>query len=111
MGIHGSATCVMNFDGAQGWLVGEPNKGLMAMFTMMNSARLAVGLQGLGLAERAVQNSLRYTNTRLQSRSLSGPQQTDKPAAPILITPDVTRLPLTQKARVGGRSERARHWD
>jgi len=105
MGIHGSATCVMNFDGAQGWLVGEPNKGLMAMFTMMNSARLAVGLQGLGLAERAFQNSLRYANERLQSRSLSGPKQPDKPADPIIVHPDVRRMLLTQKALVeGGRA-------
>ena len=105
MGIHGSATCVMNFDGAQGWLVGEPNKGLMAMFTMMNSARLAVGLQGLGLAERAYQNALRYARERLQSRSLSGPKFPDKPADPIIVHPDVRRMLLTQKALIeGGRA-------
>ncbi len=105
MGIHGSATCVMNFDGAQGWMVGQPNKGLMAMFTMMNSARLAVGLQGLGLSERAFQNALRYANERLQSRALSGPKQPDKPADPIIVHPDVRRMLLTQKALIeGGRA-------
>src|SRR5690606_32378356 len=109
MGIHGSATCVMNFDGAQGWLVGEPNKGLMAMFTMMNSARLAVGLQGLGLAERAYQNALRYARERLQSRSLSGPKFPDKPADPIIVHPDVRRMLLTQKALVEGSRAMAYH--
>ena len=105
MGIHGSATCVMNFDGAQGWMIGEPNKGLAAMFTMMNSARLAVGLQGLGLADRAYQNALRYARERLQSRSLSGPAFPDKPADPIIVHPDVRRMLLTQKALVeGGRA-------
>ena len=105
MGIHGSATCVMNFDGAEGWMVGEPNKGLMAMFTMMNSARLAVGLQGLGLADRAYQNALRYARERLQSRSLSGAKFPDKPADPIIVHPDVRRMLLTQKALVeGGRA-------
>jgi len=72
MGIKGSATCTMNFDGAEGWLIGQPNKGLNAMFTMMNTARLAVGLQGLALTERAYQNSLAYARERLQMRSLSG---------------------------------------
>src|SRR5690606_18027168 len=105
MGIHGSATCVMNFDGAEGWMVGEPNKGLAAMFTMMNSARLAVGLQGLGLADRAYQNALRYARERLQSRSLSGAKFPDKPADPIIAHPDVRRMLLTQKALVeGGRA-------
>src|SRR5690606_7737596 len=73
MGIHGSATCVINFDGAQGYLVGQPNKGMSGMFTMMNAARLAVGLQGLGLSDRAYQNALAYARERLQMRSLSGP--------------------------------------
>ena len=77
MGIHGSATCVMNFDDAQGWLVGAPHKGLQAMFVMMNSARLGVGVQGLGLSERAYQNALRYARERLQSRSLTGPKFPD----------------------------------
>ncbi len=102
MGIHGSATCVINFDQAQGWLIGAPNKGLMAMFTMMNTARLAVGLQGLGLADRAYQNALRYARERLQMRSLSGPKFPDKPADPIIVHPDVRRMLLTQKALVEG---------
>jgi alkylation response protein AidB-like acyl-CoA dehydrogenase len=105
MGIHGSATCVLNFDGAQGWLIGEPHKGLAAMFTMMNTARLAVGLQGLGLADRAWQNALRYARERLQMRSLSGIKFPDKPADPIIVHPDVRRMLLTQKALVeGGRA-------
>ncbi len=102
MGIHGSATCVMNFDGAQGHLVGEPHKGLQAMFVMMNSARLGVGVQGLGLSERAYQNALRYSRERLQSRALSGPKTPDKPADPIIVHPDVRRMLLSQKALVEG---------
>jgi alkylation response protein AidB-like acyl-CoA dehydrogenase len=102
MGIHGSATCVINFDDAQGYLIGEPHKGLMAMFTMMNTARLAVGLQGLGLADRAWQNALRYSRERLQMRSLSGAKFPDKPADPIIVHPDVRRMLLTQKALVEG---------
>jgi alkylation response protein AidB-like acyl-CoA dehydrogenase len=100
MGIHGNATCVMNFDGAKGWLVGAPNKGLNAMFVMMNSARLGVGMQSLGLAEFAYQNSLAYAKERLQSRSLTGPKLKDKPADPIIVHPDVRRMLLTQKAYV-----------
>ena len=102
MGIHGSATCVLNLDDAQGWLVGEPNRGLMAMFTMMNSARVAVGLQGLGLSERALQNALAYARERLQMRSLSGPKAPEKPADPIIVHPDVRRMLLTCKALVEG---------
>ncbi|RNF86272.1 acyl-CoA dehydrogenase C-terminal domain-containing protein [Montanilutibacter psychrotolerans] len=102
MGIHGSATCVMNFDGAQGWLVGKPHKGLMGMFTMMNTARLAVGLQGLGLSDRALQNALRYSRDRLQMRALSGTQFPDKPADPIIVHPDVRRMLLTCKSLVEG---------
>ncbi|MFC3550038.1 acyl-CoA dehydrogenase C-terminal domain-containing protein [Lysobacter cavernae] len=102
MGIHGSATCVMNFDGAQGWLIGQPHKGLMAMFTMMNTARLAVGLQGLGLSDRALQNALRYSRERLQMRALSGAKFPDKPADPIIVHPDVRRMLLTCKALVEG---------
>ena len=102
MGIHGSATCVMNFDGAEGYLVGQPHKGLQAMFVMMNSARLGVGVQGLGLSERAYQNALRYARERLQSRALSGPKNPDKPADPLLVHPDVRRMLLTQKALVEG---------
>jgi alkylation response protein AidB-like acyl-CoA dehydrogenase len=105
MGIHGSATCVMNFDGAQGWLVGQPHKGLAAMFTMMNTARLGVGMQGLGLSERAYQNALHYARERLQSRALSGAKFPDKPADPIIVQPDVRRMLLTCKALVeGGRA-------
>ncbi len=102
MGIHGSATCVMHFDGAQGWLIGQPNKGLMAMFTMMNTARLAVGIQGLGLADRAYQNALAYARDRLQMRSLSGPKFPDKPADPIIVHPDVRRMLLTCKSLIEG---------
>ncbi|MFL6591963.1 MAG: acyl-CoA dehydrogenase C-terminal domain-containing protein [Luteimonas sp.] len=105
MGIHGSATCVMHFDGAQGWLIGEPHKGLAAMFTMMNTARLAVGLQGLALADRAWQNALRYARERLQMRAPSGAKYPHKPADPIIVHPDVRRMLLTQKALVeGGRA-------
>ena len=105
MGIHGSATCVMNFDGAEGFLVGEPHKGLMAMFVMMNTARLAVGLQGLGLSDRAYQNALAYSKERLQMRSATGAKAPDKPADPIIVHPDVRRMLLTCKALVeGGRA-------
>ncbi|MFA6228783.1 MAG: acyl-CoA dehydrogenase C-terminal domain-containing protein [Rhodanobacter sp.] len=100
MGIKGSATCVMNFDGAEGYLIGHPHKGLMAMFTMMNAARLSVGVQGLALAERALQNSLNYARERLQSRALSGPAFPDKPADNLLVQPDVRRMLLTQRAFV-----------
>ncbi|MDX1550601.1 MAG: acyl-CoA dehydrogenase family protein, partial [Lysobacter spongiicola] len=102
MGIHGSATCVINFDGAQGYLVGQPNKGMSGMFTMMNAARLAVGLQGLGLSDRALQNALAYSRERLQMRSLSGPKFPEKPADPIIVHPDVRRMLLTCKALVEG---------
>jgi alkylation response protein AidB-like acyl-CoA dehydrogenase len=102
MGIHGSATCVMHFDGAEGYLVGQPHKGLQAMFTMMNTARLSVGLQGIGLSERAYQNALRYARERLQSRSLTGAKLPDKPADPILVHPDVRRMLLTVKALTEG---------
>ena len=98
MGIHGSSTCVMNFDGAEGFLIGQPNKGLNAMFTMMNTARLAVGLQGLGLIDRAYQNALRYSRDRLQMRSLSGAKFPDKPADPLIVHPDIRRMLLTCKA-------------
>jgi alkylation response protein AidB-like acyl-CoA dehydrogenase len=102
MGIKASATCTMNFDGAEGWLVGQPNKGLNAMFTMMNTARLAVGLQGLGLIERAYQNSLAYARERLQMRALSGAKFPDKPADPLIVHPDIRRMLLTQKAFAEG---------
>ena len=105
MGIHGNATCVMRFDGAKGWLVGEANKGLNAMFVMMNAARIGVGVQSLGLMEVAYQNSLAYAKDRTQSRSLTGPKAPDKPADPIIVHADVRRMLLTQKAYVeGGRA-------
>ena len=109
MGIKGSATCVMNFDGAEGYLIGQPHKGLTAMFTMMNAARLGVGLQGLGLIERAYQNSLAYARERLQMRALSGPKFPDKPADPLIVHPDVRRMLLTQKAFAEGGRAMALH--
>ncbi len=105
MGLKGSATCVMNFDGATGSLIGQPHKGLSAMFTMMNAARLAVGIQGLALIERAQQNSLAYCRERLQMRALSGARAPDKAADPIIVHPDVRRMLLTQRAFAeGGRA-------
>lgn len=97
MGIKGSATCVINLDGAQGWLVGEPNRGMSYMFTMMNGARLMVGMQGLGLAEAAWQISLDFAKERLQSRALTGTQFPDRIADPIHVHPDVRRMLLRQK--------------
>jgi alkylation response protein AidB-like acyl-CoA dehydrogenase len=102
MGIHGNSTCVMDFDGATGYLVGEPNKGLNAMFVMMNAARIGVGMQSLGLMEVAYQNSLAYAKDRHQSRSLTGPKNPDKPADSIIVHPDVRRMLLTQKAYTEG---------
>jgi len=98
MGLKGSATCVMNFDGAEGYLIGEANRGLNAMFTMMNTARLGVGVQGLGLIETAFQNAHAYAKDRLQMRSLSGVKRPDKPADPIIEHPDIRRMLMTQKA-------------
>ncbi|HWD34428.1 MAG TPA: acyl-CoA dehydrogenase C-terminal domain-containing protein [Pseudomonas sp.] len=97
MGIKGASTCVMNFDGATGWLVGQPNQGLACMFTMMNDARFQVGLQGLGIAEAAFQGGLAYARERLQSRAISGPVAPEKPADPIIVHPDVRRMLLIQK--------------
>ena len=102
MGIKGASTCVMNFDGARGWLLGQANQGLACMFTMMNDARFQVGLQGLGIAERAFQGALGYARERLQSRALVGPQAPDKVADPIIVHPDVRRMLLTQKTLVEG---------
>ncbi|MBS7559428.1 MULTISPECIES: acyl-CoA dehydrogenase C-terminal domain-containing protein [Pseudomonas] len=105
MGIQASATCVMNFDQAIGYLVGEPNKGLAAMFTMMNYERLGVGIQGLATGERSYQNAVEYARDRLQSRSPTGPQAKDKVADPIIVHPDVRRMLLTMKAaNEGGRA-------
>jgi 3-(methylsulfanyl)propanoyl-CoA dehydrogenase len=98
MGIHGNSTCVMNYDGATGYLVGEEHKGMRAMFTMMNAARLGVGIQGLGLSEVAYQNAVAYAKDRLQGRSLKGPQNADKPADPIVVHPDVRRMLMNMKA-------------
>lgn len=98
MGIKGSATCVMNFDGAKGWLVGEENKGLACMFTMMNYERLGVGVQGLGAAENSYQNAVEYARERLQSRAPSGAQDKSKAADPILVHPDVRRMLMTMRA-------------
>ena len=102
MGIKASATCVMNFDGAKGWLIGEPHKGLKAMFAMMNTERLAVGVQGLGLGEASYQNAVIYAKERIQMRSLSGAKAPDKAADPIIVHPDVRRMLLTQKAYMEG---------
>ncbi|MGH1431482.1 MAG: acyl-CoA dehydrogenase C-terminal domain-containing protein [Neptuniibacter sp.] len=105
MGIHGNATCVMNFDDATGYLIGLPNKGLNCMFTFMNTARLGTALQGLAHAEWGFQNSLIYAKDRLQMRSLNGPASPDKPADPIIVHPEVRKMLLTQKAFAeGGRA-------
>jgi alkylation response protein AidB-like acyl-CoA dehydrogenase len=105
MGIHGNATCVMNYDGATGWLVGEPHKGLRAMFTMMNEARLAVGVQGLAQAAGAYQHAAAYARERLQGRAATGAENPDGPADPIIVHPDVRRALLDQRAFVeGGRA-------
>ncbi|MDY7577118.1 acyl-CoA dehydrogenase C-terminal domain-containing protein [Herbaspirillum sp. RTI4] len=105
MGIHGNSTCQMNLDGASGWLLGEPNKGLNAMFVMMNAARLGVGIQSLGLTEVAYQNALIYAKDRLQMRSLTGVKEPEKAADPIIVHPDVRRMLLTAKAFAeGGRA-------
>ena len=98
MGIHGNSTCVMNYDGAVGWLVGEENRGLAAMFTMMNEARLGVGIQGLALSEVAYQNAVTYARERLQGRALTGTKFADKAADPIIVHPDVRRMLLTMRA-------------
>jgi acyl-CoA dehydrogenase len=98
MGIHGNATCVMNYDGATGWLIGEENRGLNAMFTMMNEARLGVGVQGLALSEVAYQNAATYAKERLQGRAISGTKYPDKPADPIVVHPDVRRALMSIRA-------------
>ena len=98
MGIHGNSTCVMNYDGATGWLIGEENRGLNAMFVMMNEARLSVGVQGLALSEVAYQNAAAYAKERLQGRSISGVKYPDKPADPIVVHPDVRRILMSIRA-------------
>ncbi|MDE2081551.1 MAG: acyl-CoA dehydrogenase C-terminal domain-containing protein [Burkholderiales bacterium] len=105
MGIHGNATCQLNLDGAIGTLVGQPHKGLAAMFVMMNAARLGVGNQGLGLTEVAYQNAVAYAKDRIQMRSLSGPKQPEQPADTIIVHPDVRKMLLTARAYAeGGRA-------
>lgn len=102
MGIHGNSTCVMNYDGAKGWMVGEENKGLAAMFIMMNAARLGVGIQGYAQAEVAYQNAVAYALDRRQGRALSGPAEPEAPADPIFVHADVRRMLMDAKAYVEG---------
>ena len=102
MGIHGNATAVLNFDGARGFLIGEPNRGLNAMFTFMNTARIGTAIQGLAHAELSFQGALAYAKERLAMRSLTGPKNPDGPADPIIVHPDVRRMLLTQKAFAEG---------
>ncbi|TBU95832.1 acyl-CoA dehydrogenase C-terminal domain-containing protein [Phytopseudomonas dryadis] len=105
MGIKASSTCVMNFDGATGYLIGEENRGLAAMFTMMNYERLSIGIQGIGCAEASYQSAAAYARERLQSRAPSGAQAQDKVADPIIVHPDVRRMLLTMRAMSeGGRA-------
>ncbi|WP_408586138.1 acyl-CoA dehydrogenase C-terminal domain-containing protein, partial [Novosphingobium sp.] len=102
MGIHGNATCVMNYDGAKGWLVGEECKGLAAMFIMMNAARLGVGIQGLAQAEASYQNAVLYAQERRQGRALTGPAEPEQKADPLLVHPDVRRMLMDAKMFIGG---------
>jgi alkylation response protein AidB-like acyl-CoA dehydrogenase len=102
MGIHGNSTCVMNYDGATGFLVGEEHKGMKAMFTMMNEARLGVGLQGYAVAEAAYQNAVAYAKDRLQGRAVTGVENPDGPADPLIVHPDIRRNLMDQKSFVEG---------
>ncbi len=102
MGIHGNATCVMNYDGATGWLLGDLHKGMRAMFTMMNEARIGVGLQGYAQAEVAYQNALAYARERLQGRDVTGAKNPDGPADPLIVHPDIRRNLMDQKSFVEG---------
>jgi len=102
MGIHGNATCVLNYDGAKGWMVGEENKGLAAMFVMMNAARLGVGIQGLAQAEAAYQNAVAYALDRRQGRALTGPAEPEEKADPIFVHPDVRRMLMDAKVFTEG---------
>ena len=102
MGIHGNATCVMHYEGATGWLVGEEHKGMRTMFVMMNEARLGVGLQGLAQAEIAYQNAADFARDRVQGRALSGPAAPEKPADPIIVHPDVRRMLMDSRAFIEG---------
>ncbi|WP_170581283.1 acyl-CoA dehydrogenase C-terminal domain-containing protein [Ruegeria arenilitoris] len=102
MGIHGNSTCVMNYDGATGYLLGQEHKGMRAMFTMMNEARLGVGMQGLAQAEAAYQNALEYAKDRLQGRDVTGAKNPDGPADPLIVHPDIRRSLMDQKSFVEG---------
>jgi alkylation response protein AidB-like acyl-CoA dehydrogenase len=102
MGIHGNATCVMNYDGATGYLIGELHKGMRAMFTMMNEARLGVGLQGYAVAEAAYQNAVAYARDRLQGRAVTGAENPKGPADPLIVHPDIRRNLMDQKSFVEG---------
>jgi alkylation response protein AidB-like acyl-CoA dehydrogenase len=102
MGIHGNATCVMNYDGAVGWLLGDLHKGMRAMFTMMNEARIGVGLQGYAVAEAAYQNAAAYARDRLQGRAVTGPANPADPADPLIVHPDIRRSLMDQKSFVEG---------
>ncbi|MDO5648178.1 acyl-CoA dehydrogenase C-terminal domain-containing protein [Paracoccus sp. (in: a-proteobacteria)] len=102
MGIHGNATCVMNFDDAQGWLLGDLHKGMRAMFTMMNEARLGVGLQGYAVAVAAYQNAVAYARDRLQGRAVTGAENPDGPADPLIVHPDIRRSLMDQKSFLEG---------
>jgi len=102
MGIHANATCVMNFDGATGFLLGQAHKGMRAMFTMMNEARLGVGVQGYAQAEAAYQNALAYAKDRLQGRAVTGPENPDQAADPLIVHPDIRRNLMQQKSFVEG---------
>ncbi|WP_417249322.1 acyl-CoA dehydrogenase C-terminal domain-containing protein [Celeribacter sp.] len=102
MGIHGNSTCVMNYDGAEGVLLGEMHKGMRAMFTMMNEARLGVGMQGMAQAEAAYQNAVIYAKDRLQGRAVTGPANPDGPADPLIVHPDIRRNLMDQKSFIEG---------
>ncbi|MDW3224818.1 MAG: acyl-CoA dehydrogenase C-terminal domain-containing protein [Paracoccaceae bacterium] len=102
MGIHGNSTCVMNYDGANGYLLGEEHKGMRAMFTMMNEARLGVGMQGMSQAEAAYQNALDYAKDRLQGRDVTGEKNPDGPADPLIVHPDIRRSLMDQKSFAEG---------
>ena len=102
MGIHGNSTCVMNYDGAEGYLIGEMHKGMRAMFVMMNEARMGVGLQGYAQAEIAYQNAVAYANDRLQGRAVTGAKFPEKPADPLIVHPDIRRNLMDQKSFVEG---------
>ncbi|MGB7320907.1 MAG: acyl-CoA dehydrogenase C-terminal domain-containing protein, partial [Albidovulum sp.] len=102
MGIHGNSTCVMDYDGAVGWLLGEEHKGMRAMFTMMNEARLGVGMQGLAQAEAAYQNAVIYAKDRLQGRAVTGAENPDGPADPLIVHPDIRRSLMDQKSFTEG---------